>query len=46
MQGRARLRESGLGSELSWDALQSASLESKELEEQVNDGPEIYLVRG
>ena len=46
MQGRARLGESGLGVELTWDARQSTRLEAKELEEKVTDGPEIYLTRG
>ena len=46
MQGRARLGESGLGLELMWDTRQFASLEAKELKEQVTDGPEIYLARG
>ena len=38
MQGRARLE-----SELTWDARQPASLEAKELREQVTDGPEMIF---
>ena len=46
MQGRFKFKESGLGVELTWDARQSSSLEAKELEKQVTDGPGIYLTRG
>ena len=43
MQGRARLGKLGLGIELTWDTRQCASLEVKELGEQVTDGPEMIL---
>ena len=46
MQGRARLGESGLGAQLTWEARQSTSLEAEELEGQVTDMPRIYLARG
>ena len=39
-----RFSESGLGEELTWDARQSASLEAKELEEQVID--ELKMIFG
>ena len=40
-----RLEEFGLRVEQLWDVSESASLEAKELREQVTDGPEIYLAR-
>ena len=43
MQGRARVRESEIGLELTWDARHSTSMETKELKDQVTDGLEIYL---
>ena len=46
MQGPARLRESKLGSELTWDVRQFSSLEAKELDEQVTNGLGIYLESG
>ena len=46
VQGRNKLGMSELGVELSWDARQSASLEAKELEEQVTDGPKMILAKG
>ena len=41
--GRAKLRESKLGAELTWDARQSTSLEAKVLREQVTDRPEVFF---
>ena len=45
MQGRARLRKSGLGVELTWDAKQSISLETKVFAKQGTDGLDIDLAR-
>ena len=41
LQGRARYGKSGQEAEQLWDACESASLEAKELDEQVTYGPEI-----
>ena len=43
MQGRARLGESGLESELTWDEVNYGILEAKVLGEQGIDGPGIVL---
>ena len=46
VQGRARLRKSGLGAEHTWDTRESESLEAKVLWKQGTDGLGIYLARG
>ena len=43
VQARVRLGVFELGAELTWDARQSASLEVKELGEQVTNGSRIFL---
>ena len=47
VQGHARLRESGLGAELTWDTKQSASLEGQGTCGAIQgiDGPLIDLAR-
>ena len=42
VQGRVRLGVFELGAELTWDARHSASLECKELREQVTNGSRIF----
>ena len=46
LQGLARYGKFELKAEQSWDTHESASLETKELKEQVIDGPRIYLASG
>ena len=43
VQGRAKLRVSGLGVGLTWDASQFVSLETKELGEQATNGPQMIF---
>ena len=45
MQGHMSLEESEVEAEQLWDACESASLKTKELEEQVTNVSRIYLER-
>ena len=45
MQGCGRLGESGLGTELTWDARRFGTLKAKVLEKQGTDRFEIILAR-